>query len=98
MTKNILLLLLSLSASQLFGQEPKLLLPIGHSFGIGAAFSPDGKRIVTSGLDYTAKIWEVESGKLLANLSLHTDTLFGAYYSPDGKKIVTVCQDGTATS
>ena len=47
MDKNILLLLLGLSASQLFGQEPKLMLPVGHSLGVATAvFSPDGKRIV----------------------------------------------------
>ena len=91
-----LLLLLGLPALRLFAQEPKLILPIGHFLGVGAVFSPDGKRVVTSGLDYTAKIWEVGSGRLLANLRGHSDTLFGANYSPDGKKIVTTCQDGTA--
>jgi len=94
--KPHLILLLSLLTHLAFTQEPKLILPIGHVLGVGSAFSPDGKRIVTSGLDYTAKIWEVETGRLLANLSGHTDTLFGANYSPDGKKIVTTCQDGTA--
>ena len=92
---SYIVLLIFLSPT-LFSQEPKLMLPIGHTFGVGAVFSPDGKRIVTSGLDYTAKIWEVETGRILANLSEHTDTLYGAYYSRDGKKIVTVCQDGTA--
>ena len=94
--RSIPILALLFSCNILFAQEPKLILPIGHVFGVGSSFSPDGKRVVTSGLDYTAKIWEVETGRLLANLNGHTDTLFGANYSPDGKKIVTTCQDGTA--
>ena len=95
MDKNILLLLLGLSASQLFGQEPKLMLPVGHSLGVATAvFSPDGKRIVTSSLDNTVKIWEVNSGTLLANLLGHTDTVLTANYSPDGKIIVTAAEDG----
>jgi WD40 repeat protein/uncharacterized caspase-like protein len=78
-------------------QEPKIILPIGHTLGVASAvFSSDGKRMVTSALDNTAKIWDVETGQLLANLKGHTDTLFMANYSPDGKKIVTSCEDGTA--
>jgi len=80
-----------------FTQEPKLMLPIGHSLGVATAvFSPDGKRMVTSSLDNTVKIWEISSGLLLANLTGHSDTVTCAYYSPDGKKIVTACEDGTA--
>ena len=81
----------------LIAQEPKLMLPIGHSLGVSTAiYSPDGKRIVTSSLDNSVKIWEVSSGLLLANLKGHTDTVTTALYSPDGKKIMTACEDGTA--
>jgi len=71
------------------------MLPIGHTFGVSsAAFSPDGKRIITTALDNTAKIWDVGTGKLLADLRGHADTLITASYSPDGKKFVTASDDG----
>ena len=30
---------------------------------LSAAFSPDGKRIVTASLDKTARVWDAETGK-----------------------------------
>ena len=37
-----------------------------------AAFSPDGKRIVTASADKTGRVWDAESGKSLAALQGHT--------------------------
>lgn len=38
------------------GQEPRLVLPIGHTDGVTSIqFSPDGKRVVTGSRDGTAK-------------------------------------------
>ena len=38
-----------------------------------AAFSPDGKRVVTASDDKTARLWDAESGKEIAVLNGHTD-------------------------
>ena len=36
-----------------------------------AAFSPDGKRVVTASDDQTARLWDAETGKEIAVLQAH---------------------------
>jgi len=62
----------------------------GHTGSVNsAAFSPDGKKIVTGSSDDTARIWDAETGKELRKLEGHTSSVNSATFSPDGKKIVT---------
>jgi WD40 repeat protein len=77
---------------------PKLILPFGHTSDIiwSGQFSPNGKFIITVAHDNTAKIWEVESGKMLQSLEGHTNLIRSAQYSPDGKRILTSSRDKTA--
>ena len=64
----------------------------GHS----AAFSPDGKRVVTASADKTARVWDADSGRPLASLQGHTEPVESAAFSPDGKRVVTASFDKTA--
>jgi WD40 repeat protein len=62
-----------------------------------AAFSPDGKRIVTASLDGTARLWDGETGKQIGQaLKGHAGSVNSAAFSPDGKRIVTASSDNTA--
>ena len=77
------------SAMDLSGQQSKLVLPIGHTAPIRSAeFSPDGKKVVTSSEDHTAKIWDVASSKLISNLQ-HMALVVFAEDCSNGKKIMT---------
>jgi hypothetical protein len=68
----------------------------GHSDDIlAAAFSPDGRRIITGSRDQTARIWEAASGQELLRLHGHTAPISSVAFSPDGQWIVTSGDDRT---
>ena len=62
----------------------------------GAAFSPEGRRVVTAGADRTARLWSLDRARVPRLLSLHTGPLEMAAYSPDGQRAITASRDGTA--
>jgi DNA-binding ferritin-like protein (Dps family) len=72
------------------------LLLQGHSTSVNsAAFSSDGKGIVTASDDKTARVWEAETGKEVCALKEYRGGL-GVAFSPDGKRIVTASWPKTA--
>ena len=61
-----------------------------------AAFSPDGKFVVTASNDNTARIWDAATGARVVELRGHTAPVVSAVFSPDAKSIVTASWDDTA--
>lgn len=66
--------------------------PRPHVFFHSVAFSPDGKMLATGtgdAEDYaaagTARLWDVQSGKLIRTLTRHKDGVWSVAFSPDGK-------------
>ncbi|MBL7646314.1 MAG: protein kinase [Candidatus Hydrogenedentes bacterium] len=74
------------SLGTLEGHEDRLL---------GAAFSPDGTRIVTIAGD-NARIWNVANGTLQFTLEGHKEKVWGVSFSKDGKRLLTLSWDLTA--
>ncbi|MBL7808054.1 MAG: caspase family protein [Saprospiraceae bacterium] len=93
MTKTLLLFLLP---SFLQAQTPRLVIPVGHTSVVyAAAFSPDGKTVLTGSADHTAKLWDL-SGRELQTFHGHTSSIRSVAFSPDGKTVLTGSADSTA--
>jgi WD40 repeat protein len=60
-----------------------------------AAFSPDGRRVVTGGDDGLVRVWDVATGKELRGYEGHALLVRRVAYFPDGKRIASASLDGS---
>lgn len=69
------------------GQQRWLLR--GHTDTVrGAAFSPDGRMLVSAGgRDRSVRLWDMESGEQVQQMEGHTSTVAAVAFSPDGKLV-----------
>lgn len=89
MRKLFIAVFFLVSSFVLQAQMPKLILPFGHKSSlICKDFSDKEKRILTASSDFTAKIWDYYSGKLLSTLDGFIYPIVFAKFSLDGNKIV----------
>jgi WD40 repeat protein len=69
----------------------------GHTKAVwDVTFSPDGRLLVTSGSDGTARMWDPATGEQLRVLAAHQDGVSGVAFSPDGNLLATAGADRTA--
>ena len=69
----------------------------GHQDAIlSVAYSRDGKRLLTSSYDNTARLWDVENREEIRVFRGHDWWVWSAAFSPDERWIVTASQDGSA--
>ena len=59
-------------------------------------FSPDGKTVVSTGLDGRVALWDAGSATLRETLRGHSRAVQQPAFSPDGQTLYTVSHDGTA--
>jgi len=59
------------------------------------AASPDGKWLLTAGVDRKPRVWNTADGKLVRELAEHKGDIFSCEFHPRGKSLVTGDQFGT---
>jgi WD40 repeat protein len=83
------------STIRIYKTDGTLLRVLKQPDGVtGLAFSPDGKSIVTSSYDRKIRLWNVQTGALLHELTGHEKTAWCVAYSPDGKTVASCDEDG----
>ncbi|HAB19722.1 MAG TPA: hypothetical protein DCE44_25220, partial [Verrucomicrobiales bacterium] len=86
------------------GVEHEIVLQGGSGFLYSIDFSPDSKTLVSGGgshpqfsgsaVDNSVKLWDVQTGLLIRNLSGHKSTVRCVRYSPDGRRVASVDESG----
>ena len=67
----------------------------GHGEAVhSVAFSPDGKRLASTGLDRTVKLWDIGADQELATLKGNGNRYASVTFSPDGKMLASGSDDG----
>lgn len=65
---------------------------------LSAAYSRDGRQILTAGLDHEVRIWDAEKGDFLGKLGEDdqqaADWVWSVAFSPDGSKVASASRDG----
>ncbi len=68
---------------------------LGHAGEISSmAFDQNGKVLATASEDATIKLWDTNSGALLATLAGHADGIQSVIFDHGGKRLATVSLDG----
>jgi WD40 repeat protein/Flp pilus assembly protein TadD/tRNA A-37 threonylcarbamoyl transferase component Bud32 len=69
--------------------------PLTHQMSVlGAAFSPDGRRVVTAGHDRVARVWSVPDGRPIGPPLPHWARVYLAQFTSEGDRMLTVQEWG----
>ena len=69
----------------------------GHTSDVtSAAYSPDGKQIVSASFDGTIRLWDAATGAQLHVLDAE-ESVWSVAFSPDGKEILSGSESGTVS-
>ena len=62
---------------------------------LSVAFSPNGRKFASGGLDSKIHLWDINTGENLKTLTGHADIVKSVTFSPDGQILASGSEDGT---
>ena len=78
-------------------QQSRLIATLKDEYGLQRViFSPDSQRFITRPPGNVARVWNANTGQLIAALHGHTAAIQDAVFRSDGRRVVTVSGDHTA--
>jgi WD40 repeat protein len=64
----------------------------GHALQVlTVAFSSDGRRFLSGGVDRSVRLWDLETGRELRRFEGHKDWVRAVALSPDGRRVLSSC-------
>src|SRR5262245_54790223 len=70
------------------GDQKGITVLKGHSDAVACVtFAPGEKTLASGSLDKTVKLWNVETGKEIRSLAVHTSIVGALTFSPDGASL-----------
>jgi len=68
----------------------------GHAASIEAlAVSPDASVAVTGSADWTLRLWDLRSWRVIRVFEGHTGAVYGVAFTPDGQRVISASEDRT---
>ncbi|KAG2032003.1 quinon protein alcohol dehydrogenase-like superfamily [Suillus americanus] len=68
----------------------------GGSKVVSIALSPDGKKVVSGSEDSAVRLWDIDTCKVIAKWTGHTNDVVSVCWSRDGRRVLSGSDDGTA--
>jgi WD40 repeat protein len=77
-------------------RQSRTIFQVGHTAVVrSAAFSPNGKYVISGGDDNTLRLWEVWTGREVRVFEGHSDRVSSVAFGPEGKFVVSASHDQT---
>lgn len=76
--------------------EPNISFAVQDAGVSSVNFSPDGRRVVTTGLDRTVEIWNLDAPSEPPVALEHGNSVHDAVFDPSGQRLLTACADSNA--
>jgi WD40 repeat protein len=68
----------------------------GNTYDVFAvAFTPDGRRVVSGGIDCSVRVWDLATAKEVTHFAAHKNWVTDVACTPDGRYVLSSSRDGT---